>query len=119
METRLCFHIYNYDKTRTFYEQVLKWPVYKEWDRSPEDRGVVYHAGSVLLEFLLSSAETATSFDDTFYIYQEVADLEMLHKTLQAQGAAPTHIETQPWGHKNFIVKDPSGLRLKFFTQGN
>ena len=117
METRFCSHITNLDLNRNFYEKILKWPIYKEWNRSETDRGVVYQAGPLLLEFLLSPHEAATKFDDSFYLYMEVPDPAVTRALFTDHLWPATEIRTYPWGHSSFTVKDPSGLSLKFFTQ--
>lgn len=117
METRFCAHIHAYDQTREFYEKVLSWTIYSEWNRSADDRGVVYQAGSLLLEFLLSELVDATCFDPSFYLYVEVADLKSLHNKLQMSGCDVADIQDYPWGHSSFTVKDPAGLTLKFFKK--
>jgi len=117
MEARFCAHIHAYDQTRMFYDQVLGWAIYSEWDRSADDRGVVYQAGSLLLEFLLSESSAATRFDPSFYLYIEVDDLNLLYDKLQANGCMCAGIRDYPWGHSSFTVQDPAGLTLKFFKK--
>ncbi len=115
METRFCYRVANYFETREFYESSLGWTIYNQWDRSPDDKGVVYHAGTALLEILLSTSEHASHFENSMYLYIEVADLEEMKKSL---GNYPsTDIQSYPWGHSSFIVKDPAGMSLKFFTK--
>jgi predicted enzyme related to lactoylglutathione lyase len=119
METRFCVHIHAYDKTRAFYDQVLSWAVYSEWNRAADDRGVVYQAGSLLLEFLLSEPDKATRFDPSFYLYIEVDGLDALHDKLRANGCICSDIRDYPWGHSSFTVQDPAGLTLKFFKKAH
>lgn len=115
METRFCYRVANYFETREFYETSLGWTIYNQWDRAPDDKGVIYYAGTALLELLISTPEDATPFENSMYLYIEVANLEEIKKSL---GDYPsTDIQSYPWGHTSFIVKDPAGLSLKFFIR--
>ncbi len=113
METRFCYRTARYAECRAFYERALGWQVFKEWDRGDADKGVVYHAGTALLEILLSAPDEASRLDGGFYLYLETSELEALRVKLEGASA----IQTYPWGHASFRVHDPAGLELKFFQQ--
>lgn len=117
METRICYATDRYVESRHFYESVLGWKIYKEWDRSLTDKGVVYHAGSTLLEILFCPPDKASRVDGGLYLYIEVAELDGLHTGLEKDGHAVSPIEEKPWGHTSFSTTDPAGLPLKFFVQ--
>lgn len=118
METRFCYLTSHYEDVRLFYETILKCQIYKEWDRSPSDKGVVYDLGTALLEVLSSNVENETKFHaDGFYLYIEHEGLDNLHKDIKDKGGKPTEVKYYPWGHHSFVVRDPAGLPLKFFNQ--
>ena len=117
MEVRTCYKTAKYDDCRSFYEGVLHWPVFKEWNRSPTNRGVVYSIEGALLELLSSSESAATKFDGSFYLYVETKELEALWNALEQAKCSPTKICSFEWGHRSFVTKDPAGFILKFFSK--
>lgn len=117
MEVRICYKTAKYDECRSFYENVLCWPIFKEWNRGPLDRGVVYAIEGALLELLSSREFGATKFDGSFYLYVETKELDSLQSMLEKAGYSPTKIQSFKWGHNSFSIKDPAGFVLKFFSQ--
>ena len=64
METRICYSTDLYAESRHYYESVLGWTVYSEWDRSLTDKGVIYLAAAITataLRTVLPVALTASS----------------------------------------------------------
>lgn len=117
METRLCYSTDLYTESRHYYESVLGWTVFSEWDRSITDKGVIYHAGTALLEILFCPPDQATRFENFLYLYLEVADLDAIHTRLEKSGHAASALENKPWGHMSFHTADPAGLKLSFFKK--
>ena len=116
-EVRLCVHVAPYVACRKFYEDVLGFRVYKEWDRSSNDRGVVYDIDGTFLELLLSDTAHQTTFDGTFYLYIKVPDVRAHFEALKSKGLALAPPTAYPWGHTSFSVTDPAGMKLTFFTE--
>lgn len=51
------------------------------------------------------------------YTYIEVEDVDAYHAWLVEQGVAPrTEPKTWPWGKREFVVKDPDGYKLVFYS---
>lgn len=121
-ETRLCLNVAVYGECRSFYENVLQWPVHVEWDRAPLDQGVVYQVDNAFLELLHSRPEAATRCDRSFYLYVEMeclASQRNLWDRLTEQGFPPTPITSYNWGHTSFSVRDPAGFMLKFYVKNS
>ena len=117
METRICYSTDLYAESRHYYESVLGWTVYSEWDRSLTDKGVIYLAGTALLEILFCPPDQATRFENSLYLYLEIADLDGIHTALEKSGHAVSDLQVKPWGHTSFITHDPAGLKLSFFKK--
>lgn len=51
------------------------------------------------------------------YTYVEVDDVDQYYTEIKANGISPrTEPKTWPWGKREFVVKDPDGYKLVFFT---
>ena len=113
-EVRVVLISSRYSETRQFYEEILNLKVLKDWDHGEGRLGVVYAIGNTCLEILQGPARS-TSAD--FYIYIKVEDVDKLWERLQNRVLVEDSIMTQPWGHRNFSVRDPDGYKLKFFSE--
>ena len=111
--SRVVFSVKSYDRCRAFYEGCLGLPVDREWDR-PGHRGVVYDLGSTHLELIEGLRDP---FNETAYICIPVDDVDALWSVLAKSASVDTPITTHNWGHRNFTIFDPAGVRLKFFSE--
>ena len=51
------------------------------------------------------------------YIHINVENVDEFHKTILAKGLKPlSEPQDFPWGHREFVLKDPSGYKLVFFS---
>lgn len=51
------------------------------------------------------------------YTYIEVEDVDQYFKTVKEAGVEPrTEPKTWPWGKREFVVKDPDGYKLVFYS---
>ncbi|MFA5967292.1 MAG: VOC family protein [Patescibacteria group bacterium] len=51
------------------------------------------------------------------YTYIEVDDADKYFETIQSNGIVPrTEPKTWPWGKREFVVKDPDGYKLVFYS---
>ncbi len=112
--SRVVFTVKSYDQCRAFYDKVLKFPIDTEWNRGHGDRGVVYVVGSAHLE-LLEGDHSPVNND--VYLYIPVRDIDALWVGLKDHAQVVAPIATQPWGHRNFMIRDPAGIRLKFYSE--
>jgi catechol 2,3-dioxygenase-like lactoylglutathione lyase family enzyme len=115
-EVRIVLISKQYSETRQFYEEILNLRVLKEWDHGEGRLGVVYAIGNTCLEILQGPASSIIA---DFYIYIKVGDIDKLWEVLQNRVSIEDSIMTQPWGHRNFSIRDPNGYKLKFFSETN
>lgn len=118
MEQRPEFRFYYftpaYEETVAFYRDVLRFPVFRSWDRPNGDRGTIFVApnGRGLIE--IEAGSQLPSLSGGFYI--EVPDVEQWHERVVAAGATITkELGETDYAHFNFKTVDPSGLEVTFF----
>lgn len=115
LDIRIKLYPKNFDVVRSFYQDILKFSIIKEWNRSIEDRGVMFNAGNFTLELLSHDGEFKEvqgcdisiehenvveyweSFKDTKHVVFELRDNE--------------------WGDSSFGIQDPEGFKITFFTK--
>ena len=52
------------------------------------------------------------------FLYLSVDDVDEFHKSLLAQKMKPsTQPQDQPWGNREFIIRDPDGYQLVIFKR--
>ncbi len=103
-----------FDATRAFYEKTLQLVILSEWGRGEGDRGIIYALKDTQLE-ILEGPPSAPS--ESFYVYIEVEDIDALHAELSKTCEIVDPLTTRPWKHRNFSIRDPGGLKLKFFSK--
>jgi catechol 2,3-dioxygenase-like lactoylglutathione lyase family enzyme len=111
---RAVFIVKSYDQCREFYEQCLGLSIDREWDRGSGDRGVVYELAGTHLELLEGANDPA---GDGVYLYIPVKDVDVMYARLSAVAKVAVPLATQPWGHRNFMILDPAGAKLKFYAE--
>ena len=111
--SRAVFVIKSFDKCRKFYEGFLGLPIDSEWNRGPGDRGVVYEVGTTHLELLEGDHDQT---DDGVYLYIPVEDVDAVWAWLASAAEVVVPIATHIWGHRNFMIRDPAGVKLKFYS---
>jgi uncharacterized glyoxalase superfamily protein PhnB len=45
-----------------------------------------------------------------------VKDVNQLYEEIKDKVDIITPIASQEWGHRNFTIQDPAGVKLKFFS---
>ena len=120
MQFRLAFTVGDYEASRAFYGDVLGLRITNEWDNGVGDRGTIYQSltdGCFEL-FAPASGVVVADRGTDITVSIEVADPDALYATFVGRGApvvaAP---QDQQWGHRNFTVRDPDGLRITFFAR--
>ena len=108
LASRLLLQPADFDRSRSFYGDVLGLAVFREW--AGPVPGVVFYAGAGLVE--LSGAATEAPSSATRLLLQ-VRDVGQEHRRLAALGVpideAP---ETKPWGLVEMRLHDPDGLGI-------
>jgi catechol 2,3-dioxygenase-like lactoylglutathione lyase family enzyme len=112
--SRICYTVQNYDECLSFYEDTLCLKAVNQWDRSADDKGVVYLVGQIELELL--KGNTNPTANNGEYLYIQVKNVNDVYAKLKDVAPVITPISDQTWGHRNFMIKDPAGIALKFFS---
>jgi catechol 2,3-dioxygenase-like lactoylglutathione lyase family enzyme len=118
-EFRVWTRSARFDDCVAFYGGVLGRPVHDEWD-GPGGRGVIFRLGGGLVEVeeVLGAPGPGGTAPANVAISVETDDLAGVHDRLVRGGVAIVEPPTvQPWGHRNFAVRDPNGLRVVFFER--
>ncbi len=121
---RFSYFTRDYEATLAFYRDGLELPVIESWDRSPDDRGILFRAASGIIEVLMfpRSGQGSHLFDDRLpqgaFMVIEVQDLESRYRRAVEKGIRiKQELTDQEWGHRSFCISDPNGLTLYFFRE--
>ncbi len=122
-EFRAAYFPRDYEATLAFYRDGLELAVIDGWDRGKGDRGTVFEAAAGRIEILELPEETN---DDLPWDYRrpqgvvmvvEVDDVESVYARVSARGLPiAEELKSQSWGHRSFVVTDPDGIGIYFFT---
>lgn len=121
----LGFYVSDVAKTVEFYTK-LGFQKVKEDKTSAE-----VYLGQVKFHFV--DKETARSQDESFqkdafgepkgtglYINVEVQNIDEYHRTILDKGLVPsTKPRDWPWGHREFVIRDPDRYKLVFYQKLN
>lgn len=115
-EFRFAFYTADFDRTVDFYQTGLGLEVSEQWNRAPDDRGVVLRAASGMIE-ILCSAEQTSAPPRGGWLLIEVEDVDELYQQLRNKGLPiKEELWSAPWGHRKFTIIDPHGIDLSFFS---
>ena len=121
---RFAYFARDYEATVAFYRGGLEFPVIESWDRSPDDRGILFSAASGIIEVLAFPRSGGSShlWDDRppqgVFMVIEVEDLEGRYQRAVEKGfIIKQGLTLQDWGHKSFCVSGPDGLTHYFFRE--
>ncbi|WP_037854656.1 VOC family protein [Streptomyces sp. NRRL S-340] len=97
------------ERSRVFYGERLRLPVYREFGTGPE-RGTVYFLGGGFLEL---SGRSATPPSPGIRLWLQVEDLAAAHDELRAAGVEIVRPPVrEPWGLIEMWIADPDGIPL-------
>ena len=126
---RIVRHTGNYDEMRSFYQDGLDMRPTAEWDRSPTDRGVLLvfngPTSATCVEVLTypgagDHQSSGTTSSGALTIAVEVMNAGAQYEALRQRGVEIIReLETMPWGHLSFSVRDPDGLEISFYQDMN
>ena len=122
---RFAYFTPRYRETVSFYADRLGLPVLDSWDRSTDDKGTVFGAAAGRIEVLNQPLDAAASehfFDDRSpqgaFMVVEVDEVDAFHSRLESNGAVVERsLQDQSWGHRSFVIREPNGLRLYFYSE--
>ena len=114
-ELRLKLYVNDFLAVKNFYEEVLGFAIKRSWDRSSDDRGVMFDTGSGIIELLPATGK---------YLAPQGCDLSLgvenvwdLWQRLQNNTSIFHKLRDNAWGDTSFCITDPEGFRLTFFSQ--
>nr|BFD86246.1 VOC family protein [Streptomyces sp. Xyl84] len=97
------------ERSRAFYGERLRLPVYREFGTGPE-RGTVYFLGGGFLEL---SGRSRTPPSPGIRLWLQVEDLAAAHDELRAAGVEIVRPPVrEPWGLIEMWIADPDGIPL-------
>ena len=116
-EIRVLVGTTDFERSSTFYRDVLGFAVDEHWD-DPDGRGTLFRvADGGVIEVVEDSPHHPAEPPHGVTVAIEVPDVDALHDRIRAAGVEPVEpIGDRPWGHRNFEIRDPSGLSLVLFT---
>jgi len=122
---RFAYFTPHYTETVAFYAHGLGFPVLDSWDRSADDKGTVLGAASGRIEVLFDPIDPDASdhfFDDRrpqgAFMVIEVDDVDAFHGKVADSGIGIERpLQDQSWGHRSFVLTEPNGLRLYFYSE--
>lgn len=114
-EFRLKLYPKDFAGVRAFYEDKLGFSILNEWDRGPNNKGVMFAVGATTLELLSPpiSYEQIQGADVSW----EVADVELLWEELRNNTPIAHGLRHNSWGDTSFRIIDPEGFHITFFTK--
>jgi uncharacterized glyoxalase superfamily protein PhnB len=122
---RFAYFTPHYTETLAFYAHGLGFPVLDSWDRSADDKGTSFGAASGRIEVLFEPLDPDASdhvFDERrpqgAFMVIEVGDVDAFHARVADGGVAIERpLQDQSWGHRSFVVAEPNGLKLYFYSE--
>lgn len=113
---RFVFRPQNYETSVAFYREGLGLSVDHEWDYGGGDRGIVFYAGSGMVELLglMSADEYVKPVGVEMVVQVDNADrwFELAQERKLPVLLEPT---TFSWGHRIVRVVDPDGIVISLF----
>ena len=114
-------YVKNLNKTVAFYETLGF-----ETKKKDADHAALY-SNWFWIDFLVIAKNERTEFikgadlsnkGAGLFLYLSVDDVDEFHKTLLSNGLKPlTKPQDQPWGNREFIIRDPDGYNLVIFKR--
>lgn len=112
-EFRLKLYPRNYQKSLSFYRDILSFSIRHQWDEA-NSKGVMFDSGSGIIELLDEGDQKQPSGCD---LSLEVKDVWKLFEHLKKKSKVIFPIRNNPWGDTSFCIADPSGFQITFFTK--
>lgn len=114
-EFRFVCHVANFETTASFYRDALGLDVVGGWDRGADDRGMLFRAASGIIEILRTHEREPPPTGAWLLI--EVRDITKLYQRVRTIGLTlREELMDMPWGHRRFVVTDPNGVNVAFFS---
>jgi lactoylglutathione lyase len=122
-ELRVALTVEDYERTLTFYKDVLGLPLIEAWEDGDEN-GALLAAGRATLEVLSRShanmvdrIEVGEPVGARVRLALQVDDsAETAEQLVEAGGKLVGGPVVTPWAHRNVRLRDPDGMQLTLFT---
>lgn len=114
-EFRFKMYPQDFDKVKSFYKDELQFTITNEWDRSAEDRGVMFDVGGVTLELLTRNSKYQSVAGADLSL--EVEDVWRTYETMREKSYIARGLVDNAWGDTSFRIVDPEGLSISLFTK--
>jgi len=108
-----------YERSIQFYQDTLGFEVISEWGDSNSGRGAIAkHASGfqVNLAEAHGSGWPDGSQRGAATIHFRVKDVDELYRNIRSRVEVAVELENAHWGVRWFVIRDPSGILLAFFS---
>ena len=110
LSSRVILRAADFDRTRTFYENLIGLRIFREYGTGGRVTGVVYFLGGGFLEVTAGDPGESRAA----ILWFQVPDLLAESERLTAAGVAVRKpAERMPWGLLEFWIEDPDGVELR------
>ena len=113
-EFRLKLYPKNFDLTKSFYQNILSFPIITEWNEADDDCGVMFDTGAGIIELLtpeeyipVAACSISLAVKDVWTLWSKLKDITPIVHALRDNA----------WGDISFAIKDPEGFAITFFTK--
>ena len=121
---RCCFYTKKFEETLGYYREGLGFLIAESWNRDEGDKGVVFHAASGMIEFLVMPKDKKGMFSwgkdkpKGMMLVIEVENIDEFYKQVKRRKLEiADKIRNRKWGHRTFMLRDPNGVELYFFEE--
>jgi uncharacterized glyoxalase superfamily protein PhnB len=115
-EIRVLVETADFEGATAFYGDLLGFPTREQWN-DPDRRGTLFQCSSAGVIEIVEGSGPSVEGPRGVTVAVEVDDVDALYdRVRQSDIDVVDPIGNRPWGHRNFEVRDPSGLPLVFFT---
>mgnify|MGYP006056476717 FL=1 len=114
-EFRLKLYPRDFSLVRSFYHDIVQFPVIEEWDNAPSDQGVMFNTGTAIIELLSNDHQAATVSGCSLSL--AVDDVHNLWQKFKEASYIVHPLRNNSWGDTSFAIHDPEGFQITFFTK--
>ncbi len=112
-EFRLKLYPQNFLLVKEFYRDMLQFPIVKQWDDGPDNKGVMFSTGMAIIELLstddyvpVQGCAVSLRVADVVLLWEKFKDVDFIEHPLR----------NNSWGDRSFCIKDPEGFKITFFS---
>ena len=123
LEFRFAFYTRDFEKSLDFYQNILGMPYIGGWDRE-DGKGALLSAGGTVVIEIYGAAEgqayegpSPAAFNLALR-FEKPSEVDAFFQLVAGKGVdrcVPP--QNQAWGHRSFIVYDPDGIPIHFYSE--